>query len=361
MPHAKKTGFSVPATHQGSLDLDDFWLPDFCSASSFRRLAAMALLIALFILIAQAPVLWPFPIWDFFLITTLAGAVIAVSFGIICHWRQRMVHWGHFTIALAVMALILFNLIWMSLIGIAVLHSTNLPKLSFAPNEYSALARNLVLMALFTAMFLRYLVLLARLRKREKVALQARLEALQARIEPHFLFNSMNIIASLIATDPGKAEQVVEDLAALFRASLRDPIDVTLADEIALCRRYANIEELRLGDRIAIDWQLDDGLSLVQVPLLTLQPLLENAIRHSVELSPIRCDITLTVHISNEWAVVTLKNPLIMGESRAGNRMSLRNIKDRLQARFGAEAGLETQTEAGFFITRLTIPRSRQR
>lgn len=351
--------FKTPVEVRNTPELDDFWLPDFCSASSFLRLFTMAVVIALFVLIDQAPVLWPFPIWDFLLITLLSAAVIALSFGLICRWRQRMVAWGHLRIALVVMALILFNLIWMGLFGITFLRYVGLPKLSFAPNEYSALARNLVLIAIFTALSLRYLILLARLRQREKLALRSRLEALQARIEPHFLFNSMNIIASLIATDPSKAEQVVEDLAALFRASLRDPVDVTLADEIALCRRYANIEEQRLGERLAIDWQLDEGLETVRIPLLTMQPILENAIRHSVELSAVRCDITLAVRINHKWAVLTLKNPLVVGVARAGNRMSLGNIRDRLQACFGADARLETYAEAGFFVTRMTIPRSR--
>lgn len=335
---------------------DDFWLPDFCSPSAARRLAGLAILVALILLVAQSPVLWPFPFWDLTLLVLLSGAVIAVSFSLICRWRRRMARWSHLVIAVTSIGIILFNLIWLSLAGIYLLRALDLPMLSFVSNEYSTLARHLLIVALFASLFLRYLTLQAQLRERERAALQARLEALQARIQPHFLFNSMNIIASLIAIDPDKAEQAVEDLATLFRASLRDAADVTLEEELALCRRYANIEQLRLGDRLAIDWRIPQDLTGVRIPLLTLQPLLENAIRHGVELSATRCDITLSVQISGDLVVVVLRNPLAQAEPRAGNQMSLRNVAERLKARFGPRAGLQAEARDGFFVTRLSWP-----
>ncbi len=339
-------------------DYDDFWLPDFCSPSSARRLVAIALLIATLLLVAQSPTLWPFPLWDFILLIALSLSVIAVSFVLICHWRKRMSAWGHFRIAMVCIGLIMINLLWISLLGLEMLRILDLPSLSFVRNEYSAIGRHLLITALFAGLFLRYLTLQAQLRQREKAALKARLGALQARIQPHFLFNSMNIIASLIAIDPVKAEQAVEDLATLFRASLRDSADVSLAEEIALCRRYANIEELRLGERMAIDWQIPTGVESVRIPLLTLQPLLENAIRHGVELSATRCDIMLAVQISDETVSITLTNPLV-SEKRTGNQMSMRNVSERLKARFGPQAGLQAAPEGDLFVTRLSYPRGR--
>lgn len=354
----KTTNPPVAATSSGqkSEELNDFWLPDFCSTAAARRLASLAILIALILLVAQAPTLWPLPLWDFFLLSTLSGAVIAISFSLICRWRVAMASWPHLTIGVASVALIMFNLVWLSVLGIYLLDWLQLPLMSFVSNEYSTLARHLIIVALFASLFLRYLALQAQLRIREKTALQARLEALQARIQPHFLFNSMNIIASLIAVDPDKAEQAVEDLATLFRASLRDTVDVSLAEEIALCRRYANIEELRLGDRLAIDWQVGAGVESLRIPHLSLQPLLENAIRHGVELSAVRCDITLKVVCGPEWVDIELTNPVAQGATRSGNQMSLRNVTERLKARFGDQASLQASASNGMFVTRLRYP-----
>ncbi|MEL0027927.1 MAG: histidine kinase [Perlucidibaca sp.] len=339
-------------------DFDDFWQPDICSPASTRRLLIIALFIATLLLVAQSPVLWPFPVWDFLLLIGLSCTVIGFSFVLICHWRRRMSSWGHLKIAVVCIGLIMFNLVWLSLLGLGILRALGLPSLSIVSNEYSAIGRHLLITALFASIFLRYLTLQAQLREREKAALKARLTALQARIQPHFLFNSMNIIASLIAIDPSKAEQAVEDLATLFRASLRDSADVSLAEELELCRRYANIEQLRLGDRMTIHWHIPTGVESVRIPLLTLQPLLENAIRHGVELSATHCDIMLAVQISADAVAITLSNPLA-AERRAGNQMSVRNVSERLRARFGPQATLSAAEENGFFVTRLSYPRGR--
>jgi len=114
--------------------------------------------------------------------------------------------------------------------------------------------------------------------------LRARLEALQARIRPHFLFNSLNSIASLIASDPERAELAVLDLSDLFRASLAKPGSlVAWRDELALARRYLSIEQYRLGARLELDWQVEGVPDDLPIPQLTLQPLLENAILHGIQ------------------------------------------------------------------------------
>jgi two-component system sensor histidine kinase AlgZ len=346
------------ALKQGSnLDNSEFWLPDFCSRTFTLRIGVICVFISLFLLLAQSPYLWPFPLWDYLLLMLLTSGVMGISFFLICRWRQQMMRWRQLAVAVAVIVIIMVNVLWLSLAGFMLLDALGLPMLSFVSNEYSAILRHLLISGLFAGLFMRYLALQAQLRNREKAALESRLEALQARIEPHFLFNSMNIIASLISIDPEKAEQVVVDLAALFRASLKDTADVSLAEEIELCRRYANIEELRLGDRLNIDWHVPAEVSAVRIPLLTLQPLLENAIRHGAEMSASPCKITLVVQISPDWVRIRLTNPLSQSPSRPGNRMSMRNVRLRLQARFGPEADLEAAPEAGFYVTELSYPR----
>ena len=353
----KKTTSLLPDNAASRTNANEFWLPDFCSWAFSLRIAVVCVVISLFLLLAQTPTLWPFPFWDYALLLVLTGSVLGTSFFVICRLRQHMMAWRHLFVAISVVAIIMCNLLWLSIGGFMLLDVLGLPMLSFVSSESSAIFRHLLMSGLFAGLFMRYLTLQAQLRSREKAALEARLEALQARIEPHFLFNSMNIIASLISIDPEKAEQVVEDLAALFRASLKDTSDVSLAEEIALCRRYANIEELRIGERLQIEWQLPNDIHTVRIPLLTLQPLLENAIRHGAEMSATPCKITLAVQISADWVRIRLTNPLPATPARPGNQMSMRNILLRLQARFGSDAQLEAAPEAGYFVTELSYPR----
>ena len=147
--------------------------------------------------------------------------------------------------------------------------------------------------------FLRYNYIQRSLHTREESELHARIQALQSRIRPHFLFNSMNIIASLIPVDPDVAETVVEDLSELFRASLQEEgSEVSIEEELALCRRYTRIEYLRLGERLNIEWQIEDAVESVKIPLLTLQPLLENAIYHGIQPMPEGGTITVSLAYS---------------------------------------------------------------
>lgn len=317
----------------------------------------MGVLIACFLLVAQSPVLWPIPWWDLIELLILSTSTAGTSFAIICRMRQRMTRWPHPMIAAVSVGIILAMLVLTSLIGIAAVRWLGMPMLSFVNNEYTAILRHMLIAGMFGGLFLRYFVLQAQMRQRERAALEARLRALQARIQPHFLFNSMNIIASLIAIDPDKAEQAVEDLAALFRASLRDVVDVPLGEELALCRRYANIESLRLDDRLHIDWQVPPGSEHIRIPPLTIQPLLENAIRHGVELSRVRCDITVSVKIlDDDVVVITLSNPLPDGEPRKGNQMALTNVGERLRGRFGPKAALVAEAGETHFTTRISYP-----
>lgn len=353
MSHTKQP---TPRQEGDARELDDFWLPDFCSPAATRRLIAIALLMSVLLLVAQTPVLWPFPFWDAVIVLGMICTLIAVSFAHICQWRRRMAHWSYFRAAVVAVVIIEGHLIWVVFLGLSLHEWMGLSTQSYNEHPAFTILRYMLITAIFAGLFMRYLTLQARLREREKAALQARLEALQARIQPHFLFNSMNIIASLIVIDPVKAEQAVEDLAALFRASLRENGDVSLAEELALCRRYANIEQLRLGDRMQLSWKIPTDIDSVRLPQLTLQPLLENAIRHGVELFATRCDISLVVEVSDERVEIVLSNPL-PDARRTGNQMSVRNVSERLRARFGNEASLQTSEIDNHFVARVSLPR----
>ncbi len=195
---------------------------------------------------------------------------------------------------------------------------------------------------------------------------EARLQALQARIRPHFLFNSLNAVLSLIRTEPRRAETTLEDLADLFRVLMRDARDITsLEDEVRICKQYLSIEKIRLGERLQVRWETtdisDDVLRKAQIPALLLQPLLENAVHYGVE--PAREPVLIQIHISRlldriEIAVLNPVTALAQGGDAAapGNHMALENIRERLALLHDVEAQLTTVVARGFFEVRLRFP-----
>jgi two-component system sensor histidine kinase AlgZ len=220
----------------------------------------------------------------------------------------------------------------------------------------SALPRMLLLGVLFTAALLGYFRLLA---KAHSPALaEARLQALQARIRPHFLFNSLNAVLALIRRDPQRAERSLEDLADLFRTLMSDARQfVRLADEIALLERYAALEQLRLGERLRITWELDGAPADPLLPPLVLQPLLENAVYHGVEPGTGASEVVVRIERRGDRVLTRIENPYLEAEvQRAGNRMALENIRERLQLFFDAEARIATTTANGRYRVEIEIP-----
>jgi two-component system sensor histidine kinase AlgZ len=188
---------------------------------------------------------------------------------------------------------------------------------------------------------------------------EARLQALQARIRPHFLFNSLNAVLSLVRRDPQRAERALEDLADLFRELMADGRRfVRLADEIALLERYAAIEQLRLGERLRIAWELDNAPSDALLPPLVLQPLLENAVYHGVEPATGVSDVLVRIERRGDRVRARIENPYAGKDpaGRAGNRMALDNIRERLRLFFDAEASLESRIENGRYRVQIEIP-----
>src|SRR5689334_22882621 len=225
-----------------------------------------------------------------------------------------------------------------------------------APEISPSLVRTLVLALLVAAFLLVYFRL--HTKAFSPALAEARLQALQARIRPHFLFNSLNAVLSLIRRDPKRAERSLEDLADLFRTLMADARQfVRLADEIALLERYAEIEQLRLGDRLRITWELDAAPSDALLPPLVLQPLLENAVYHGVEPGTGVGDVLVRIERRGDRVHATIENPhLEAGNQRAGNRMALDNIRERLALFFDAEASIATQTANGRYRVDIEIP-----
>jgi two-component system sensor histidine kinase AlgZ len=220
--------------------------------------------------------------------------------------------------------------------------------------------RSLGISAITCALGLRYLYIQHQWRQQEIAESQARLQALQSRIRPHFLFNSMNTIASLTRSRPEVAEEVVHDLADLFRASLAEARTLsTLGEELELARGYLRIEALRLGERLQVAWELEQIPEEATLPQLILQPLLENAVYHGIEPAPEGGRIHIAAHYKRPRITISIRNSLPPANSishREGNRLAIENIRQRLEGVFGREAGLSASESGGEYQVQLFFP-----
>ena len=214
--------------------------------------------------------------------------------------------------------------------------------------------------ALMGAFCLRYLYVREQWLQQQNSELNARIQAMQARIHPHFLFNSLNSVVSLISIDPDKAETMLINLSRLFRASLQELKLVSLQQEIDLCRQYLAIEELRLGERLEVEWKIKTArpLNEVQIPLLTLQPLLENSIFHGVESLLSASTISVLVEILQNQVIIVITNPVQSDKInlRKGHGIAMGNVKERLKAYYGQTVQFQTYTGNGIFTTIVQYP-----
>lgn len=189
-------------------------------------------------------------------------------------------------------------------------------------------------------------------------AKQSQLEALQARVRPHFLFNTLNTGAALVHQRPGAAEQLLLDLADLFRAALSGPKEIPLADELSLARRYLDIEALRLGDRLRVDWDVPEPLPAVAVPTLSIQPLVENAIRHGIELAAGGGRLDILVREGAAGVEVQVRNDLPGPGARAGmgHQVGLASARERIRALSEGRGRLETRVQDGRYVATILLP-----
>jgi len=222
------------------------------------------------------------------------------------------------------------------------------------------LIQNLSVAAIVIALALRYLMARQQLRRHTLSEARAKMQALRARLRPHFLFNSMNIIASLTRSAPTKAEAAIEDMADLFRMMLGDDENlVPIKNEIALAKKYLNLEALRLDSRLNVDWDVGKFPRKAIMPILTLQPLLENAIQHGIEPLPMGGSIGVRLWEENDYIVIRIANPIPPGTAQKPKKTgasTLDDIRQRLTSHYGDSARLEVLNENGRFTVTVTLP-----
>ncbi len=191
----------------------------------------------------------------------------------------------------------------------------------------------------------------------------ARLQVLRARIRPHFLFNTINAVLSVVRAQPRQAETALEDMADLFRMAMTEELDlVPIRDEVRFCQQYIALEQLRLGERLHIVWQEQDLPRDALIPPLLLQPLLENAVYHGIESLTQGGVITVKVEALGKLLKIRVENPCAKRqlESHSGHHMALRNIRERLALLFDVEASYKVEKGDDFYRVEILFPYTKE-
>ena len=334
---------------------DGFFIPDLCAAPA----VFFAVLLAELAVFLHVLALGPLRTFDWQ--TMAVGSLFVQWITLLCLallCRLRVILTG-FSPTLATLACLVL------VAGVTI--ATSLVFSRFAPADLVDVAtldltvRNTLLAIVIAAIVLRYAYLQQRVAQQQRSELQLRLAALQARIRPHFLFNTLNSIASLLTIPPDRAEAAIEDVSELFRAALSDErSESTLAHELHLCKLYLAIEALRLEDRLSVEWSVEEGLGETRLPSLLLQPLIENAVYHGVAQLPAGGTIEVTARRREGSLRLSVANPVPdaqPSQRRGGNRMALDNIRQRLQAVYDERGSLHLREEPGRYVAELVIPR----
>ena len=336
------------------LDPQDL-IPDLCQGRSvlWVVLFSEALVIVLILLSSGA---FDFSWEQFGLLSLYVQWMVLVCAAGLCRLRQYLP-----PLNTNVMTAICFLLVMLVNLLISMFTQWAMNYFFFDSFGWDWILRNQLITSILAALLLHYFYVQMQGKLQARSELQSRVQALHSRIRPHFLFNSMNIIASLIHVDPDKAEQAVEDLSELFRASLKEAgTEVSLKQELELCKKYTYIEQLRLGDRLNMHWDIQAQESM-SIPLLTLQPIIENAIYHGIAPCPNGGTIEVKVKYDGDWVDIRVVNPLPTrmantGRKETGNQMALENIRHRLHALYGESVIMKVEQSEQTYIMNIQYP-----
>lgn len=333
------------------------YLPDFCAASTVFIIVLVAALIAIMLALASNDSQHPFLIelskTSFFV---LWNALLSAM--VLCQLRTYLEKAGPtraFVIAFAVLEVVCL------LVAEGAWQTTRVFGQSaiITGSHGEFLLRTFAISSIVMALAMRYLYISSEWRRSIVLEAQARISALQALIRPHFLFNSMNTIASLTRSDPARAEEAVEDLSDLLRANLGGSTDrSTLKQEFETAAIYQRIEKLRLGERLNVRWEIDALPMRARIPSLTIQPLLENAIYHGIELLPDGGEVIVSGQVTDGFLEIRISNPVATGEKRTtgGNKMAMSNIRQRFELAYGNSDAVRIDDSGDQYTVTLRFP-----
>ncbi|MFT7559553.1 MAG: two-component system sensor histidine kinase AlgZ [Flavobacteriales bacterium] len=343
----------------------DNFLPNLCSTPAVLSLLILGELLALALELGGGGIA-RFSWSHFGTSSLLFQWVILSSAGTICVLRPYISRSAAFAAACSFSIVLIYGV---GLSALALWVSSG-----FSSVDFQQLLTNGCITAILSGVMLRYLYLQEQLSQQKRAELQARLEALQSRIRPHFLFNSLNSIASLIDIDPVAAEKLVVDLSRLFRSSLQKSGLIPIEQEIDICKRFASIEQVRLGSRLTLHWNIESLPANCQILNLLMQPLIENAIYHGIQPLQAGGTVKVEIRLVKGDVVIKVTNPRIpgseskvlsvdkaIGETEAeaktrGNGIAMANIRDRLAASYGSAGYLRLVKGATDFSVILRYP-----
>lgn len=333
------------------------YLPDFCAAGTILVVVLVAELVAIVLTLAAKPAPGLFLV-ELAEMSLYVLWLALLSSAVLCRMRGRVEKFGK--VQTFVLGFLLLEILCLLLAEAAWQITANFSQVIVIEDSHGGfLLRTFAISSIVIALTMRYLYVSSEWRRSVVLEAQSRVSALQALIRPHFLFNSMNTIAALTRSDPQRAEEAVEDLADLLRANLGGPKDrATLKEEIEIATIYQRIEKARLGDRLKIHWDLGELPLQALLPSLTLQPLIENAIYHGIELLPEGGEVKVTGRLDNGRVRIEIRNPVTKAGSRrrTGNQMALSNIRQRFELAYGARATVSVQEDDTSFTVRLEFP-----
>ncbi|SEP61831.1 MULTISPECIES: sensor histidine kinase [Pseudomonas] len=337
--------------------VDEFFVPELCESEALLVLIVLAELLVLVLVLAD-PLTTSFNWVRLALVSLFVQWNVLLSAAVLCRLRPFLARLKPALAGVICCALV----VGLTLACTAVADWLELAGPMQQSGEVKLYERHALIALIMSALMLRYFYLQSQWRRQQQAELKARIESLQARIRPHFLFNSLNSIASLIAIDADKAERAVLDLSSLFRASLSKPgTRIRWSEELELSRRYLEIEKLRLEDRLQVDWRIDGVPDDLPIPQLTLQPLLENALIYGI--APRiegGCVVVEATYVAGIFEL-SMSNPFDEQAEQhprppKGTKQALTNIESRLTALFGPGASLKIERRDQRHITCLRYP-----
>jgi len=332
------------------------YLPDFCAPATILVVLLVAELVAILLtLVAYEPGTFLTELSKMSMFTLWLALLSA---GVLCQirpWAERQGNTGAFVVCFVVLIALCFALAEITwqltrIFGEAVV---------IEHSHSSFLLRTFATSAIVIALAMRYLYISSEWRRSIILEAQSRISALQALIRPHFLFNSLNTIASLARSDPKRAEEAVEDLADLMRANLNASKDrTTLKEELETAAIYQRIEKLRLGDRLKVRWDVNGLPMRALIPSLTIQPMLENAIYHGIELLPEGGEVKVVGRRIDDKLDIRITNPVAKDQRGrpGGNRMAMSNISQRFELAYGNRSSVEIEDQGDAYSVHLVFP-----
>lgn len=339
-------------------DIDELFLPNLCGIRAVFFVVLIAELFAFFLALAPMDIPATQRWYQLGLISLFVQWCALASCSILCLFRPYLARFSNTKAGIISYVIILTVIAIITELTYYFIYAQSIEIYSQSWHLHFFL-RNLAIAAILTGPVLRYFYIQNQWRRNIRAETEARVQALQSRIRPHFLFNSMNTIASLTRSNPEKAEMAVENLADLFRVSLSDARKhVRLEEEIELCHRYIEIEQLRLGDRLNVQWDLDVPDDAM-VPALLLQPILENAIYHGIESQTEGGRINIKGALKNQQIEFIITNSLPdenSNQRQHGNQLAQENVRERLSALYAQRGKLDIKEEEGMYQVTLQFP-----